>query len=291
MTDRPRVLAELGAELDRVAERVLDVGGSRAGSFGTSPRLRVAGAIGMVAAVAVVLGVVTVILLAAARPARMPASPVAVTPTPSLSTSGSDRAARRAAREKIRAATPNLPADLEQAFPAFQRSSTSADAVPSSVDLGGLRARYGVDPSLARLVLSTGSINMWILPSPHDLCSVVVQANGAMDNGYCATNSVAETRGLVMGDTSGGSGAPGQMWWGVMPAGVTGLTATDESGAISVPVNADGGFAQVVSKPVALGYIAPGGSAITIPSGPNRFSTTLQRHCPLGNSTPLCQKP
>jgi hypothetical protein len=290
-----RVLSELGAELDRAAQQGLEGTARRA-----YPRLgvlrSVASGFGLAAAVGVVVVVVGAILLvghgprhatpgAADRAAAQKASNDA--PPAVAHTHQGERA--QGGPSKGRADSSGA-AGVAQSFAAFRRERAAADHLPASISIKGIAAQYGADANQSRLVLDTNEERIWLVPGDTMLCAVIVKSDGATDNGYCVQDDVAESRGLVTGNTAQGSSASGQMWSGVLPDGARSLTAMDKSGPIQVNVSSDGGFSQPVSDPTALSYTTPDGVPVSIPAAAG-LSSTAQRICPSQPTVPLCRQP
>ena len=294
MSKKLRVLSELGAELDRAAQRRFANAARRA--YPRSGALRsVATGLGLAAAVGVVVVVVGAVLLIGHGPRD--ATPEAVHRAGAQKALNSAPQAiahthrhNRGRVDGSRAADSSGAAGVAQSFAAFRRKRTAADHLPASISVKGIEAQYGANADLSRLVLSTTEEQIWLVPGETMLCAVIVRSIGAIDNGYCAQDGVADSRGLVIGNTRQGSSASGQMWSGVLPDGARSLTAIDKSGPIQVNVNSDGGFSQVVSDPIALSYTTPHGVAVSIPAAAG-LSSTAQRICPSQPTTPLCRQP
>jgi len=168
--------------------------------------------------------------------------------------------------------------DLQNAFVAFQRPQTTADAVSGqALNVVNSDQVYGINPAQSRLVVNTGGLQMWLVPGPETSCLV-----GNDGLGGCTPNAVAESRGFV-GGIVGGS-AP--MWFGVMPSAVKRIGLTGAS-ASEVSLNSDDGF-DVESHGAGISFVPVGGStaveiAGTVPSTPVGGQSAPQQ-CPAGAS-------
>ena len=255
MDDAPRMLVDLGAALERAARERAGHSFPLRRSTSRILRVRAVGrALGLASAIGVVVVVAGVILLAG-----------------HVGRVGIQTRLGSGHRADHSPSAPGSAApDIRRAFAAFRRPRTESDAIPSAYHLGRIEHAYGVDPKLSRLVLNTRSVKMWILPARDYLCAVSKGPHGAIDVGYCAPSSVAETRGLVTGTTAAGRVIPDQMWFGVLPERIIKADAVRTGGPeIPVSINSDGGFVQPIQRPVGLLLTARDGVVIAIPAGPS----------------------
>jgi len=159
-----------------------------------------------------------------------------------------------------------MPSSLVRAFGALQRPATTADVLPAGFDAPLSSA--GVIDADSRQVLRSADASLWIVPGLASIC-VAGEIEGGITSS-CASNSVAETKGLVVGFFNRNSEAQGQVWAGVLPSGSSSVIAHDGSGDVSVAAGADGGFIQSVTSPERLTFTAPTGAnvSLTVPPAP-----------------------
>jgi hypothetical protein len=159
-----------------------------------------------------------------------------------------------------------VPSALQNAFVAFQRPSTQSDALPSNVDTASLQ-QQGINPSLSRLVVSTQSLQMWMVPGSTTSCLVSTTGLGG-----CDLNDDIVNRGLVGGVVGGN----GQMWFGVLPTGARDITVTGNGQTSPVSLNNNAGFVQPVINQ-GLTYTAADGTKVSLADG-----------APTGPTAPVC---
>lgn len=130
-------------------------------------------------------------------------------------------------RTFISSAANPLPASLGAAFHDLGHPAGRADAIPSAL-VAGLQngpgspgGQFAVNPSQARRVGESNGEPLWLVPGATGSC--LLDSDGGA---VCATNTVVETRGLMLAKVPVDGGPPTVI--GVLPDGATAsATATD----------------------------------------------------------------
>jgi hypothetical protein len=215
MSQRPRVLIELGVELERAAR---DAGRRRRIRL-PAARLPSLGGVTTVVAVgcAVAVAGFAIIALGHGRHAL---------PTPSTKP-GSSQPARR------------LSGDLRAWFAALRRPPTAADRLPTQIALSMAHQSHlrGLISGSSRRVISTHDLQVWVVLIRRQLCEVEVQSGPRVPtrSGFgagCIGIAGAETYGLV---------SAGRSFEALLPDGTSKvrITLRDGSSTLLTP-NADG---------------------------------------------------
>lgn len=151
------------------------------------------------------------------------------------------------------------------AFPVLGRKSGEPSVIATSPDaleeLAEAESEHGVNPRLARTVLSSANVSEAIVPGRDTIC--LVQTRGKEQTAaYCGAESSVEKEGLSTDGWENG----GERWTvtGVFPHpdGIANLRTVSESGAEApVQLSAGGGYTVVTSvKPTALKWTDPDGA-------------------------------
>jgi hypothetical protein len=238
MSQRPRVLIELGAELDRAA---------RDGRHGASrlrdlpvPSLSGVGAF-LAVGCALAVAAVAIVVLGHGNPSRE------TTPQHALSTPA------QRDREQLRAW-----------FPALRRAPHPADRLPPhvSAELTHQAPGSGLDLRSSRRVISTRDLQVWLMLAGRQLCEVEVNSGPRVParSGFgdgCIGTAGAEKYGLVS------SGR--ETFQAILPDGTSNvmITFTDGSSDVLTP-NADGVILYTATRPISkYAFTSPTGAKVT----------------------------
>jgi len=146
------------------------------------------------------------------------------------------------------------------AFPVLGRAPTASDTLPAAAlnILGAQQQSFQLAPRLARLVSSSASGDVYLVPGSGELCLVTVTSAGQASSG-CSTDSEARSQGLTL-IAAPNSGQPDYVVTGVTPGTSTQATiATADGGTTRAAVSSGGGYsAALTSAPVSV--IAGGGT-------------------------------
>jgi len=134
------------------------------------------------------------------------------------------------------------------AFPVLARPAQARDVLPRSAlsILGVQQETTGVNPRLARQVVSGRFGAAYLIPGDGSLCLLVAPAGGPV-----RSNCTRATKAAADGLLSAGIHEPGgTLVAGVAPAGWPAVTIVTRVGRpVVLPVNPDGGFTAVLSSP------------------------------------------
>ncbi len=213
MSQRPRVLIELGAELDRAARG----GRRRRSGLRNLPAPSLGGAATLVA-VGCALAVAAFAIVALGHRHPSPTT----TPQPALSPPAQRN-----------------PRDLRDWFAALRRPSRPADRLPPQVsaELARPHLPSGLDRQASRRVISTRNLQVWLVPARRQLCDVEVNSGPRVpaDTGFgagCIGIAGAEKYGLV---------SSGETFQAVLPDGTSKVKVTFKDGSsILLTPNANG---------------------------------------------------
>lgn len=126
----------------------------------------------------------------------------------------------------------SVPLDVAVSFPAFARGRNSLDDLPSSM-LGGLaqeQSDYGVNPGLSRLLLSSASAKVWLVPGHGLLCMVAEEGPRQASSIDCTSATNVEQTGIFA--------AGPHLLAGTVPEGTTDVKVITGSGDMRLtPVN------------------------------------------------------
>lgn len=160
-------------------------------------------------------------------------------------------------------ASRSLPGALLARFVVLRRPTTTDDALPK--DIMNILARgqiTGVDPSLARLLLSSSTASIWLVPGARTTCifsrqPVFTESSVENIGAACSSDTRAEQRGIIYGD--------GNILAGVLPDGSSNATFVFRDGSTAqLPTNGQGAFAQQLDpRPTSLTYTLPDGAQYT----------------------------
>jgi hypothetical protein len=140
-------------------------------------------------------------------------------------------------------------ADAASVFPAFQRSRSASDDVPSSVT-SRFNQTLGLDPSQSRLIANTSDATVWLVPATSVMCAVIQYKNvpQAVSNSAaglaCDTVAKADSTGLLAVFNH-------QLVVGAVPSGTTSLQVDSTAGATSIAANQGGGVVYQGANPVS----------------------------------------
>lgn len=185
-----------------------------------------------------------------------------------VSTRSSDRSASKlsvpaykgsdAAFVSMPSSSSAVPADVQRAFPVFQRARSSTDVIPAFAEQALQRAQgqSGVDPGQSRLVLGTNTDTIWLVPGDNVVCEVeTTLASASSLSVGCSGTTAAETQGLVaVGGTFAAAAGPSSAnvtVSGILPQGAGAVTVRHTDGATTVvQKNAEGAFSYSSTSPV-----------------------------------------
>lgn len=238
MNQRPRVLMELGVELDRAARNAT----SRRQRRRWVPIPPLSKVVAFLA-VGCTLAVAGFAIVALGH--RGPSSPTAT------GKHGASTPARHAA------------GDLQASFAALRRPRMAADRLPSQVrySIAHRPLVSGMKTGLSRRVIATRDMEMWLVPARRELCDVVINhgPGGPTNSGYgigCISTAGAKKYGLVaFGKT---------MVSGVLPDDSSDIKVTfkDGSSALLAP-DANGAIVYKTKRSIRdISYTSPAGAPI-----------------------------
>jgi hypothetical protein len=142
-------------------------------------------------------------------------------------------------------------ADQKQAYSVLTTSQRTEDVANAQVVALASRSDVGFDATGARVVGSTATGPIWLIPVNGGLClGLEDTANGAV-SAACEASGDVIARGTTIGD--------GTSIYGIVPDGVTSVTVTPSASGVTttVPVTAGG----VYTLPFASAAIGVDGSA------------------------------
>lgn len=147
-----------------------------------------------------------------------------------------------------------VPATAEQkdAYSVLSTAQRTEDAANAQVEMLASRSDVGFDPTGARVVGSTPTGPIWLVPVNGGLC-LALQDSPANGIGIaCEASADVIARGTTIGD--------GSTIYGIAPDGVTAVTVTPSSSGVTtaVPVTSDGTYTLPFAS-ATIGVDGPAG--------------------------------
>jgi hypothetical protein len=118
------------------------------------------------------------------------------------------------------------------AFGVLDRAASVADTANGLVTQLADEAQRGFAPDDARVVGSTGTGPIWLVPANGALCLALQDTGDDSLGASCEPSEAVVTRGITVGD--------GSLVYGLVPDGVTSVAVTDATSATTT-VNIDAG--------------------------------------------------
>jgi hypothetical protein len=141
-------------------------------------------------------------------------------------------------------------ADQKEAYSVLATAQRTEDAANAQVVTLAARSGVGLDATGARVVGSTATGPIWLIPANGGLCLALEQTAASAIGTACEASGDVIARGTTIGD--------GAHIYGIVPDGVTAVTVTPAGGpTTTVPVAAGGTY----TLPFASATVGVDGSA------------------------------
>jgi hypothetical protein len=157
-------------------------------------------------------------------------------------------------------------ADQTSAFGVLRRTRVADDALPAFVvsNLNGpaRNSTHGANPGLSRRLHVSGQ-DMWLTPGNETVCLDRATADGTV--GGCQTTAAAAAGELITTQSGGPNFGATAIVAGVVPDGVSQVTAAYDDGSQEVVTVADNSYTFTAKGPFTISFTATDGTSHTLP--------------------------
>lgn len=153
-----------------------------------------------------------------------------------------------------------VPATFGQTFGVFARPQVTADQLPQAAaqTAGAATRRFGINPGLSRLALSSSGASAFLEPGNAELCMTTIDATGTGTACTTETEAISSDPFAVTEKLTAGYAV-----YALIPDGATGPTVTLEDGTqIPMTVGTNVGMATTPTAPATLSWTTAAGAHI-----------------------------